>query len=388
MKTTLKTILTVLILSLLFSCGDDETSGGDNPPEEQNGECMDYVDLHGLVYEAHDMFFINAQEGWLAGISDIGNRLLLHTTDGGHNWSIINESPSASNGGYTFENLHFVDSNLGYAVKTINERIYTTDGGVTWTEIPLPTVDGTIISIETGMSVNNNTMIFVVKINPSDSNLPDYEKLFFFSNTTHDYVSGQVLPSDYDFTIGGVNGQDIYYSNSGVINMSVRYNGETMMAHSSDNGVSWSFIEASLGDLTDIEFSTENVGYLTAGMYQWGSSVPFYKTTDTGVTWTLKTAELDNGAGFNHFSFADENNGLATRGLGNSLYKTSDGGDTWQSVSCFTDTNSQLDIATTPIEIYYPSANNGIILTIWQSNDTGNSGQDLYQNRLYFYTGE
>jgi len=409
MKNTLKYIILLLVaLNItLVSCEEEtDTQDDDDNPTIENGECMDYLNLHDKVRDARDIFFINDNEGWMIGFngsSTTSNTKLLHTSDGGQTWNIIN--PDMGFGAMMHVNgsnfkIHFTDSNNGYIAidfgmeEDYSELMYyyTTDKGATWSPVPLPTIGADDNIYLYGMGVNNTQMVFAAYIVTPEGDIPDCHKLFFVSNTTHT-ISGQVTlecSTVGDFTYN-YNPRDIHFTDSGVINMLVFEHDASAyyMAHSENFGVSWSHtaIDYIPAHHSYIQFVNNQVGFMAANTLIYDDTQHFYKTTDGGETWILKTIDAGAGLPIYRLSFADENNGLAIRYSDNELFKTTNGGDTWSIVGCFLDQNSDLDIATFPQDIYYASPDNAIILTSWLNVDAENDA-DINQNRLYFYTEE
>ncbi len=375
MKNTIK-LLSILILFLtLNACKSDDK---DDPIEENS--CMELVDVHDLVKGATQMYFLNASEGWMIGNDGetfMSNLQLLHTTDGGQSWSIINDNLEI---GCCFADFkfQFIDSNNGY-MSTINGNYYyTTDGGVTWNTISLN------LNLDDfdfyGMGVNNSNMVFAAKtfINGANEN-----RLYFVSNTTHSITNYVVVPND---TYSGFHAHDIHITDSGIINMQVG-DGNRKMEYSNNNGETWTIseIEFPAADHSYMQFVNDNIGYLTAQNGNMSETQPFYKTVDGGATWVEKTINADIGLAFTNFAFADENNGLATRFLGKGIYKTTDGGNTWLNVSCTDD--EDFNKIHKFSRIAYPSIDNGILLSTWLDIDAEET-IDETRNRVYFYKGE
>ena len=91
-------------------------------------------------------FFLNEQKGWKLSIVDaaLGTRYykLKTTSDGGYNWTTVNEDPFDGNGGVG-EGIQFFDEQFGFiglsgASQTHSSIYVTKDGGKTLKEIELP----------------------------------------------------------------------------------------------------------------------------------------------------------------------------------------------------------------------------------------------------------
>ncbi|HEY4206075.1 MAG TPA: YCF48-related protein [Puia sp.] len=99
--------------------------------------------------------------------------------------------------------------------------------------------------------------------------------------------------------------------------------GRDELAFTFDEGQSWTVKPISVPSTdiwTNVQFTSLSTGFITTG-------AATYKTTDTGSTWHQVNAELSNG-----IYFTDQHTGYAfTRG--DSISKTTDGGDHWQPLS-------------------------------------------------------
>jgi phosphodiesterase/alkaline phosphatase D-like protein len=71
--------------------------------------------------------FINASTGYIIGGIRDSVRTILKTTDGGQNWSIVEDTDGGG-----LNDITFIDGNLGYAVGDSATVLKTSDGGQTW----------------------------------------------------------------------------------------------------------------------------------------------------------------------------------------------------------------------------------------------------------------
>ena len=80
--------------------------------------------------------FLNENEGWAAGAAGV-----LHTTDGGMNWTEVDgeESPVRHVNGRA---LHFTDGRNGWLGGQHGALYRTRDGGATWARVPVPAPPG------------------------------------------------------------------------------------------------------------------------------------------------------------------------------------------------------------------------------------------------------
>lgn len=99
--------------------------------------------------EGEETFFINEKLGYQLSVVDsaLGSRFyaLLQTKDGGENWKTINEDPYLNHTGVS-SGITFINESLGFIALShsggIQAELYrTTDGGLSYEEIPLPTIE-------------------------------------------------------------------------------------------------------------------------------------------------------------------------------------------------------------------------------------------------------
>ncbi|MFC1558668.1 WD40/YVTN/BNR-like repeat-containing protein, partial [candidate division KSB1 bacterium] len=89
------------------------TNGGANWSAQTSGTYAPFYGVH----------FTDSNTGWAVG----GNGTILHTTDGGTNWSTQTSGTSE----YLFD-VHFADANTGWVVGHRGTILHTTDGGINW----------------------------------------------------------------------------------------------------------------------------------------------------------------------------------------------------------------------------------------------------------------
>lgn len=84
----------------------------------------------------NDVCFVDAQQGWVVGYGWSLGGTILHTADGGMNWTV-----QYPDNGYELNSVHFIDSDTGWAVGgyvdffgSNHKRVieHTADGGATW----------------------------------------------------------------------------------------------------------------------------------------------------------------------------------------------------------------------------------------------------------------
>ncbi|MEQ8174647.1 MAG: S-layer homology domain-containing protein [Syntrophomonadaceae bacterium] len=199
------------------------------------------TDLSGTAWENMQMLgggtlcavdFPSANVGYASGTA----KVLIKTTDGGQNWSVVQVDPQHPLSYSTVSALCFVDENTGYACISDSELRKTTDGGKTWysTDVtdPYCTTDVFFLDANHGWAVGINK-IFRYENGAwyeKDSPYADQHGLesVFFLNQNEGWISGQ----------GGV------------------------ILHSTDGGASWTPQESGTDkSLLDIYFVASNLGY-------------------------------------------------------------------------------------------------------------------------------
>lgn len=167
-----------------------------------------------------DVFFLDENVGWAA---NGGYAAVYKTTDGGTNWTLQTNSAMLGSSHY-FRNIEFLNSNVGF-LGTLNNKFYKTiDGGTNW--------------------------ILVTNITPNPAAICGLDCV----GTSTIYGCGA------------------YFSPAYIIK-------------STDSGATWQYINMSAyaNALVEVLFTDENIGY-AAGNNAAGAVV--LKTIDGGTTWT------------------------------------------------------------------------------------------------------
>ncbi|MEW6508294.1 MAG: YCF48-related protein [Bacteroidota bacterium] len=224
------------------------------------------------------VFFVSKNEGWIG--TDKGS--LLKTIDGGKTWteSDFSKVKPANFGFSAFSSLYFVDKNLGFWVagKSRNEFIFKTiDGGNSW-------------SIKDSLIVTSGTS-------------------FWTDIRFYDSLKGVVVGDDKGVQKYTTNGGESWIAGDGVVyspfrNSTVRYLSENELV--------------CLGEGNEFNQLL----------------LPIFKSTNGGKNWVEKTNPADKVYDrVKDIYFKDNLNGVAVGNNGFSkmfVYKTSDGGETWQ----------------------------------------------------------
>ena len=252
--------------------------------------------------------FFSEQIGWVSGGINTApyHAVVLRTLDAGATWSQVDLRPYAVG---QFITLTFVNQHILYACGTdmtttigVNRRIYkSADGGATWAKLA-----------STGFLGSFNLHFFNEQVGLS-ANASKIQK------TTD---GGQTWRTTY--SAGGIDGIDklrFITPLNGFAAGGLFYdliNAGTLL-HTLNGGETWQRIAWPYGAITQIDFVSAAVGYI--------STVPakLYKTTDGGQTWNLVNTPIPGGS---TQAFLSEQEAYVGGEKG--LWHTQDAGNTWQ----------------------------------------------------------
>ncbi|HEX2836702.1 MAG TPA: YCF48-related protein, partial [Phycisphaerales bacterium] len=234
--------------------------------------------------------FTSPTHGFVVG----DNHHLLETFDGGQTWITRMATPLSTDPFYT---IHFASPTHGYIAGNNQDAYRTTDGGLTWTHIlDIPANDALWLDADS-----------VLVIGGQDVYRSDDEGLTF-------------VPVNFTPIEGGLS--DIDRAGTSETIAGVSGNGTIWV--SNDTGLSWTRMVEGVGILPAnwaISFLDDVNGWVC------GANGIVYRTQDAGQTWTL----LNSGVGDEivDMSFADDDNGIAVTQGGFALI-THDRGQHWQ----------------------------------------------------------
>ncbi|MBI3501326.1 MAG: T9SS type A sorting domain-containing protein [Bacteroidetes bacterium] len=208
-----------------------------------------------------DIYFLNADTGFLSVSTMTGDPYYFKTSDGGANWTDISAACGIFSQGAN--DLEFINSTIGFAVGGLGAGTYigkTINGGNTYLSTANPSLDPllciTFINSSVGFLADNGGKIFKTvnmglswNLSYSGSPVIDFTQIYFVTDSIGFATTG-----------------------SGVALKTV------------DQGANWSI--QSIGNyLTSVVFVNSNTGYISS---LGGSNQNYlYKTTDGGTTWNI-----------------------------------------------------------------------------------------------------
>ncbi len=287
---------------------------------QQEPENRQYVNLYAVIT-------LDENTAIAGGGAAYDGTVIIKTTDGGANWYRVN-APF----GFSIKAFNKIGNKI-WAVGSGGVTIYSEDEGETWhaaNQIPSS-------SLWTSYYDGNN---FIAT--------GGYGGLIIFSTDR-----GNTWNPVYAFSDGACPSiQGIYFLNNSVGYLA---RNNRMVSKTTDGGYTWHTI---MKDTTDtrvnnyaVQFLDENIGYVTG---KFGSHVSaFYKTTDGGATWDAQIGTLSEQ--INDLHFWNVNNGIV---CGNDLLiaLTTDGGSTWTNATI----NGALDADDDIDGIYFYDENYGL----------------------------
>lgn len=356
----------------------------------------------GTTTNLSEVYFSDANHGWILG----NDKTVLRTIDGGNTWT---PSAPATTNSNSFYQAVFIDNLTGWLTSG-NYFYKTTDGGISWTE--LPRVNSAVGYVSRVTMLNGSEGIFVggrgsiarttngaVTWQGVAGNSKNYlTNMHFVNNTT-----GFVLGNDNTFmstTDGGkkwiankINLPNYYVNSYGIFFADASHGwipNYNDLLKTTDGGVSWTkYTHPDNGSFYSVFFTSATIGYssgnagrimkTTDGGNTWtpqvssttqglqkiffadashgwavGDNGTIVATNNAGANWTTQSAGTTNSFGSAHFNSI--NDGWATTYSSNGLYHTTNGGNTWTQV--IIDPNG----STNSYRVQFTDQNTGFVL--------------------------
>ena len=307
---------------------------------EDCGETWSEYGFPWLADDVHNIQFIDSTHGFVSTSHEYypppEKKAFAITSDKGETWQLIDDDIVCShismadtmtgfginkysyhvykteNGGSSFQtnyslqppNLYavdFLDSINGCCVGSGGEIIITNNAGENWQIIPRPTHT----DFKSIVCINEDIWIGV----------GDYGYIMKSSDLGHTWTQKNSNTSEHLNTI--------FYSTPNTI-MTIGDNGTIL--RSIDYGETWQDVSVSQSIwLTEGKFVNDSTAFILGNTDQFPYCRYFYKTTDSGNTWTtIEECDIKPNCSF----FISTTDGFI--GRGNLLYKTTDGYNNWE----------------------------------------------------------
>lgn len=297
------------------------------------------------------IFFINEYTGWIGG----SNGKMLKTTNKGVSWE---EYQTQTNNG--IRSIHFFNLNTGICVCFGGKIQRTYNGGINWS---------------------------IILSKPNEH----YDCVYFYDDN-FGFVTGSYRGILKRTTDGGNTWQDL--SDTGKFGdyiFDIKFlNSQTGWLATGDAAISKGIFKSTDGGLN---WESQNVYLKTfealTGLYLCDSNILYavgdygtiLKTTNSGNNWFYQTEGILKY--FNCIDFIDENTGwLNTIFFDNTIYKSTDGGNSWDSIASFAENYKT---------VYFVNSNLGFAIgstgKIRRTSDGGNTWSLIPTNTTQFQTG-
>lgn len=232
--------------------------------------------------------FFDEENGWI--IQEHLNRNLMHSNDGGYNWTELETGHSGS-----LLELSFPTPSTGFVISDKMELLKTTDAGNNWELMNLTTDSSYIMEMQ---FVNQDTGFMC-----------GYTDRFY--RTYDGGLNWDSFQIDNTFYIS-----DLFFINGHEGWIIIR---DGILGHTLNGGDSWDFTRTPTYNLAFVYFINRQKGFIYSEIGD------LYMTVDSGKTWNANSQKFTHPA---NLEFTDSLSGWMTDK--NKVYRTLDGGLTWE----------------------------------------------------------
>jgi photosystem II stability/assembly factor-like uncharacterized protein len=245
--------------------------------------------------------FVDETQGWAVG----ANGIILHTADGGGHWTRQNVSTEDE-----FRDVVFVDPSHGWAVSLHPTHYdwmgypdnweaaiwYTANGGSAWKEMDTP-AEASILHAVKFVSAQEGWAVGVKYIGDDTFGDPQHRAVIYHtSNGGTTWVEQLYGVEELEVSLTTVDFVDALHGwVAGFPTLSSLTGG--FVFHTSDGGLTWERQEPGSfsAPLWDIHFVDPNRGYAVGFNYVGAWGPPVWRTLDGGATWeSVRMARHDN----------------------------------------------------------------------------------------------
>ena len=300
--------------------------------------------------EAITMAFTDGLTGHVAN----GDNSIIRTTDGGANWTVRLASTQSSS---DFTAMQFATPSIGYVAQSSSRMFKTEDGGDTWFEAGSTSTTFNAIHFTSpteGVGIGSSGAIYKTTNGAISWERSDYDGAgfqyttlyaldLFDDGTGYAVGLGNLLIKTTDGGSSWQNTSPLYRSivqidfPSSTVGYARTFR---QLFRSSDGGYDWTKVTpgSSVGNLGAFQFIAEDVGYLIAAGSNSSNDVnAIYKTTDGGESWQNVAAagELTQES-LNSINFVHPDTGYVSGGFNQFFrrtFRTTDGGQSWEQVA-------------------------------------------------------
>ena len=298
----------------------------------------------------------------------VGNRsTVMISDDDGETWNLM-FNPAGMNNSFVCQGIHFISESSGFINGSDLSILKTIDGGLTWNKKSLED-PGSGLPIVEDVEFRNGVNGFATVDGGNLFETTDAGETWNLVIAGAQYALKQIVFAD---------------SLTGFI-----FSGNMNVLKTTDGGVSWNWEVLSdelpeQGFVDDCYFTNETTGFVFVIVNTPENTGNIYKTTDSGLTWSLVYDDVSAYSG--KFAFYNEGLGMAvctTWGYQMKVLQTMDGGSSWNEISQSWIPNGAAN------SIIYTSQTDALILgskgMIFRTNDGGQGWQPAYSS---LFSGE